>query len=72
MVAFEIKSKCGVSPFITQPSAINPLYFLILFKIRKGISNVPGAYIILYPIIFSLYLSSSNVAPWSKSFAKSS
>jgi len=46
-VEMQIKSKCGVSPFITQPKAMNPSYFLIFFDIKKGISKVPGTLIVL-------------------------
>ena len=42
--ALEIKSKCGVWPFITQPNAKNPSYFLIFFDIVTGISNTPGTF----------------------------
>ena len=38
-----INSKWYVSPRIIQPSAIKPLYFLIFFEIKKGISKQPGA-----------------------------
>ena len=37
-----LKSKCGVSPLITQPKAINPSYFFIFFEITTGISKIPG------------------------------
>ena len=37
--ALEIKSKCGVSPLITHPNAINPSYFLIFLEIVTGISK---------------------------------
>ena len=50
--AWEIKSKCGVSPFITQPSAKKASYFLIFFEIVTGISKAPGTLIIL--IVFDL------------------
>ena len=33
-----IKSKCGVSPFITHPKATNPSNFFIFFLIAIGIS----------------------------------
>ena len=33
-----MKSKCGVSPLITQPSATNPSYFFKFFFIAIGIS----------------------------------
>ena len=45
IAAFEIRSKCGVSPLITQPRAINPSYFLIFFAIVTGISKTPGTII---------------------------
>ena len=48
VTALEIKSKCGVSPLITHPSAITASYFSILQEIIKGISNTPGAFNILY------------------------
>ena len=44
--ALEIKSKCGVSPLITHPSAINPSYFLIFLEIVTGISKTPGTLIV--------------------------
>ena len=50
-MACEIKSKCGVSPFITTPKAINPSYFLIFLDITTGISNIPGTLMILYFIL---------------------
>ena len=45
--AYEMKSKCGVWPFITHPKAIKPSYFLIFFDIVTGISNTPGTLTIL-------------------------
>jgi len=46
VVACEIKSKCGVSPFITQPRAINASYFFIFLEIMTGISKTPGTFMI--------------------------
>ena len=46
MDACEIKSKCGVCPFITHPSAMNPSNFFIFFEIVTGISKTPGTFII--------------------------
>ena len=40
--AFEIKSKWGVLPLITQPKAMKPSYFLMFFAIVTGISKTPG------------------------------
>ena len=45
--AWDIKSKCGVSPLITQPRAKNASYFLMFFEIVTGISNTPGTRTIL-------------------------
>ena len=47
VVAWDIKSKWGVSPFITHPSAMKASYLLIFFEIVIGISNTPGTFIIL-------------------------
>ena len=52
-VELHIKSKCGVSPLITQPNAINPSYFFKFFDIKTGISKVPGALIITMFFFFS-------------------
>ena len=54
---FEIKSKCGVSPLITQPRAIKPSYFLIFFAITTGISKTPGTSINLCCILFLFNIS---------------
>ena len=43
----QIKSKCGVSPLITQPRTTKPSYFLMFFEIITGISKVPETLIIL-------------------------
>ena len=48
VIACEIKSKCGVSPLITQPNAMNPSYFFTFLAITTGISNTPGTGTILY------------------------
>ena len=56
VVAWEMKSKWGVSPLITHPSAKNPSNFLIFFDIVTGISNTPGTFIIL--TIFDLGINS--------------
>ena len=45
--ACEIKSKWGVCPLITHPSAINASYFFKFFEIVTGISKTPGTFIIL-------------------------
>ena len=59
--AAEIKSKCGVSPFITQPNAINASYFFIFFEIVIGISNTPGTLIIFNEKFFkSLFARFNN------------
>ena len=42
IAALEIKSKWGVSPLITQPSAINALYFFMLAETIKGMRGVDG------------------------------
>jgi hypothetical protein len=55
--ALEIKSKCGVCPLITHPSARNASYFLIFFEIVTGISNTPGTDIILIIFVFGIKLS---------------
>ena len=52
VVALDIKSKCGVSPLITQPNAIKPSYFFIFLDITTGISKTPGTIIDLYLIFF--------------------
>ena len=44
---FEIKSKWGVCPLITHPSAINPSNFFIFFEIVTGISKTPGTLMVL-------------------------
>ena len=44
--AWDIKSKCGVSPLITQPRTINASYLLIFFEIVTGISKTPDTLII--------------------------
>ena len=41
-----MKSKCGVSPFITHPKAKKASYFFIFFEIVIGISKTPGTLII--------------------------
>ena len=48
------KSKWGVSPFITQPKAINPSNRFKFLDIINGISKVPGTLTIL--IFFFLHL----------------
>ena len=50
--AWEIKSKWGVWPFITQPKAKKASYFLIFFEIVTGISKTPGTLIILIKLDF--------------------
>ena len=45
--AWDMKSKWGVWPFITQPRAKKASYFLIFFDIVTGISKTPGTLIIL-------------------------
>ena len=40
--ALEIKSKCGVSPLITQPKARKASYLSIILEIVTGISKMPG------------------------------
>ena len=54
-VELHIKSKCGVSPLITQPKAKNPSNRFRFFDIITGISKVPGTLII---VIF--FLSNSR------------
>ena len=46
-VELQRKSKCGVSPLITQPKTINPSNRLRFFDIITGISKVPGTLIIV-------------------------
>ena len=43
---WEIKSKWGVWPLITQPRAKKASYFLIFFEMVTGISKTPGTLII--------------------------
>ena len=60
-----MKSKCGVSPFITQPSAKKASYFLIFFEIVTGISKAPGTLITFIKLDFgntSLALPSNPLA----------
>ena len=42
----QIKSKWGVSPFITHPNAIKASNFFIFFRIVIGISKIPGTSIL--------------------------
>ena len=42
-----IKSKWGVFPFITQPSATKPSNLFMFFLMAIGISKVPGTFKIL-------------------------
>ena len=58
--ALEIKSKWGVSPFITQPKAKNASYFLIFFEIVIGISKTPGTLISFKEKLFKLFLALIN------------
>ena len=53
----EINSKCGVSPFITQPKAINASYFFIFLDIVTGISKTPGTLIILNEKLSNSFLN---------------
>ena len=50
-----MKSKCGVSPLITHPKAINPLYLFIFLEIVIGISKTPGTLIILKLVFLLRY-----------------
>ena len=58
-MAFEIKSKFGVSPFIIHPIAITPSYFLIIFDIATGISKAPGTDIESNFFIFTAFNSAT-------------
>ena len=52
--AWDIKSKCGVSPFITQPRAIKASYFFKFFEIVTGISKTPGTLMTLILQLFGI------------------
>ena len=52
--ALDIKSKWGVSPFITHPNAINASNFFKFLDIVTGISNTPGTFIILILQFFGI------------------
>ena len=54
VVAEDIKSKWGVSPFITQPRANTPSYLFMFLIIVTGISKTPRK------IIIKEYLDASN------------
>ena len=56
IAVLEMKSKWGVLPLITQPSAINASYFLIFFEIVIGISKTPGTLIIFSEKSFKFFL----------------
>ena len=55
VVDLDIKSKWGVWPLITHPSATKPSYFFKFLDITTGISNTPGTEITL---IFAKFFSS--------------
>ena len=42
VIAADIKSKLGVSPFIIDPTAIKPSNLFIFLAITTGISKAPG------------------------------
>ena len=65
--AWEIKSKWGVCPLITHPSAKNASYFLIFFEIVTGISNTPGTVIILIIFDFGIRLNALLSSPFDMS-----
>ena len=61
--ACEIKSKCGVSPLITQPRAKKASYFFIFFEIVTGISKTPGTLIILIKLDFGINFKALSRRP---------
>ena len=52
--AWEIKSKCGVWPLITQPKAKKASNFFKFFEIVTGISKAPETFIILILFFFGI------------------
>ena len=61
VVALDMKSKWGVSPFTTHPKAINASNFFKFLDIVTGISKTPGTFIILilqfFGIRFNVFLT---------------
>ena len=61
--AWDIKSKWGVWPLITQPNARKASYFLIFFDIVTGISKTPGTLIILIKLDFGINFNALSRSP---------
>ena len=53
-VDLQIKSKCGVFPFITQPNTTNASNFFMFFLNAIGISKIPETFKILRLYFFFL------------------